>query len=82
MSLIRNAFKRLHYPVDIIAQWLVLCVRVFMRRTEHQSGKRAEWVNKQRERKHANVVACALANKLARIAWAITTQHTVFEKLY
>ncbi|EME2537508.1 IS110 family transposase, partial [Yersinia enterocolitica] len=29
---------------------------------------------------HSNVVACALANKLARIVWAVTTQRTVFEK--
>jgi len=30
-------------------------------------------------RRHSNVVACALANKLARIAWAITARHTQFE---
>ncbi|OCQ54095.1 Transposase for transposon Tn5 [Photorhabdus australis subsp. thailandensis] len=41
-------------------------------------GKLADWVKQQLERKHSNLVACALANKLARIAWAITTQHTVF----
>ncbi|EGX1720754.1 TPA: hypothetical protein G8O14_005122 [Salmonella enterica] len=28
--------------------------------------------------KHSSVVCCALANKLARIAWAITTRQTVF----
>jgi hypothetical protein len=30
-------------------------------------------------RRHSNVVACALANKLARIAWAIAAHHTAFE---
>jgi transposase len=30
-------------------------------------------------RRHSNVVACALANKLARIVWAIAARHTCFE---
>lgn len=59
---------------------LVQCARVFIQRIAHQSGKLAEWVKTQLERKHSNVVACALANKLARIAWAITTRQTVFER--
>lgn len=36
---------------------------------ERQHGKLAEWVREQLNKKHSNVVACALANKLARIAW-------------
>ncbi|MBD2816673.1 IS110 family transposase [Xenorhabdus sp. Flor] len=58
---------------------LVQCARVFMQRLDNDSGKLADWVRQQLERKHSNVVACALANKFARIAWAITTQHTVFD---
>ncbi|CDH07214.1 transposase (fragment) [Xenorhabdus bovienii str. oregonense] len=61
-----------------LRQLLVLCARSFMQQIEHQQGKLADWVKQQLERKHSNIVACALANKLARIAWAITTQHTVF----
>ncbi len=59
---------------------LVLCARIFIMRLEHQSGRLADWVRAQLQRKHSNVVTCALANKLARIAWAITTQNSVFEK--
>lgn len=59
---------------------LVQCARVFMLRLTHQSGKLADWVREQLTRKHSSVVACALANKLARIAWAIATQKTVFER--
>ncbi|HDL8488345.1 TPA: IS110 family transposase, partial [Yersinia enterocolitica] len=59
---------------------LVQCARVYMQRLEYQSGRLAEWVNGQLTRHHSNVVACALANKLARIAWAVTTQGTVFSK--
>ena len=51
---------------------LVQCARSFMMRLEHQQGRLAEWVRKQLDNKHSNIVACALANKLARIAWAIT----------
>ncbi len=52
---------------------LVQCARVFIQRIDHQSGRLADWVRIQLARKHSCVVACALANKLARIAWAITT---------
>ena len=58
---------------------LVQCARVFIMRIEHQSGALAEWVKQQLTQKHSCLVACALANKLARIAWAITAKHTVFQ---
>ena len=45
---------------------LVQCARSFMMRLEHQRGRLAEWVRKQLDNKHSNIVACALANKLAR----------------
>ncbi|CDL84576.1 transposase (fragment) [Xenorhabdus cabanillasii JM26] len=61
-----------------LRQLWVLCARSFMQHIGQRKGKLADWVKRQLERKHANIVACALANKLARIAWAITTQHTVF----
>lgn len=63
-----------------LRQLLVQCARVFIQRINHQSGRLADWVRIQLERKHSNIVACALANKLARIAWAITTRQTVFER--
>ncbi|WP_387440500.1 transposase, partial [Photorhabdus sp. RM105S] len=47
---------------------LVQCARIFMQRLEHNPGRLAEWVNRQLARHHSNVVAYALANKLARIA--------------
>ncbi|EIF0665423.1 IS110 family transposase, partial [Salmonella enterica subsp. enterica serovar Poona] len=58
---------------------LVQCARAFMMRLEHQQGRLAEWVRGQLSSKHSNVVACALANKLARIAWAITTNHNEYQ---
>lgn len=58
---------------------LVQCARVYMLRLEHQRGALANWVRSLLCRRHSNVVACALANKLARIAWAIATQHSCYE---
>ncbi|MGH8448122.1 IS110 family transposase [Pseudomonas sp.] len=58
---------------------LVQCARVYMLHLNHQKGPLAEWVRRLSMRRHSNVVACALANKLARIAWAITARHTRYE---
>lgn len=58
---------------------LVQCARVYMMRLAHQRGALAEWVRTLLARRHSNVVACALANKLARIAWAIAVKHTRYE---
>lgn len=58
---------------------LVQCARVYLQRLEHQQGALADWVRSLLQRRHSNVVACALANKLARIAWAIAASHSEFE---
>jgi transposase len=58
---------------------LVQCARSFMMRLDHHEGRLAEWVRVQLNIKHSNIVACALANKLARIAWAITVNHNEYQ---
>lgn len=58
---------------------LVQCARAYMQRLDRQKGRLAQWVRSMLSRRHSNVVACALANKLARIAWAIAAHHTAFE---
>jgi transposase len=58
---------------------LVQCARAYMLRLERQQGRLAQWVRAMLTRRHSNVVACALANKLARTAWAIAAHHTEFE---
>uniref|UniRef100_UPI003F496A5C IS110 family transposase n=1 Tax=Cupriavidus necator TaxID=106590 RepID=UPI003F496A5C len=59
-----------------IRRLLVLCARAYMRQLDRQSGRLAEWVRAMLTRRHSNVVACALANKLARLAWVLTTRNT------
>jgi transposase len=58
---------------------LVQGARAYMQRLARQTGQLASWVSVMLTRRHSNVVACALANKLARIAWAIAAHHTIFE---
>lgn len=57
---------------------LVLCARAYMKGLDRRTGHLAEWVRTMLTRRHSNVVACALANKLARTAWAIVVRHTTF----
>jgi len=58
---------------------LVQCARVYLLRLDYQHGALADWVRSLLSRRHSNVVACALANKLARIAWVIAAHHVEFE---
>lgn len=58
---------------------LVQCARAYMQRLDRQTGRLADWVRSLLTRRHSNVVACALANKLARTAWALATHGTTFE---
>jgi transposase len=61
-------------------RWLLVqCARAVMRRLDRQCGPMADWVRSMVTRRHPNVVACALANKLARVAWALATHNTTFK---
>lgn len=58
---------------------LVQCARVYLMHLDHQNGWLADWVRQLLARHHSNHVVCALANKLARIAWAIAAHRTEFD---
>ncbi|MBV6307402.1 IS110 family transposase [Candidimonas humi] len=55
---------------------LVQGARAIMQRIERRTDTLGTWVKGLLARRHSNVVACALANKLARIAWAILARGT------
>ncbi|WP_416339935.1 transposase [Pseudomonas sp. BIC9C] len=57
---------------------LIQCARVYLMGLERQTGALADWVRQLLARHHSNRVVCALANKLARIAWsiAVTTMNS------
>ncbi|KJI17162.1 transposase [Enterobacter hormaechei] len=50
-----------------------------MQKLEDQSGNLSDWVRELLCRKSNFVVTCALANKLARIAWALTARQQTYE---
>lgn len=62
-----------------IRRLLVQCARAYMLRLDRQTGRLADWVRAMLTRRHSNVVACALANKLARTAWVLATRHATFD---
>lgn len=58
---------------------LVLCARFYMFRVAKETGPLADWVRTIMTRRHPNVAACALANKYARIAWAVVAHEVPFD---
>jgi transposase len=50
---------------------LVQGARAVMQYIERRHDALGTWVRSLLQRRHSNVVACALANKMARIVWAI-----------
>lgn len=63
-----------------VRRLLVQCARAYMLRLDRQTDRLAQWVRTMLTRRHSNIVACALASKLARIAWAIAAHHTEFKR--
>jgi len=53
---------------------LVHGARSAMRTAENKDDWLSRWITDLQERRHANVAAVAMANKLARIAWAIMSK--------
>lgn len=62
-----------------IRRLLVQCARSYMQHLDRHTGRLGQWVRSMLLRRHSNVVACALANKLARTAWALAAHHTEYK---
>jgi transposase len=58
---------------------LVQGARAVIQRAEQRTDRLGAWIRSMLTRRHANVVACAVANKLARIAWAVLTKHAAYD---
>ncbi|MFM6991672.1 MAG: IS110 family transposase [Rhodoferax sp.] len=58
---------------------LVQGARAVMQRIEKREDALGPWVRSLLSRRHSNVVACALANKLARIAWVVMSKGVSYE---
>ena len=53
--------------------------RAAVRYLDNNDDRIVRWIVKLRDRKHPNVVAVAMANKLTRIAWAIMSKNVEYE---
>jgi transposase len=58
---------------------LVHGARAVLRHAKNRDDGLSQWLNDLRARKHVNVVIVALANKTARVAWAIVHNDTVYD---
>ena len=54
-----------------LKQLLIHGARAVVARAGKKEDKRSQWINKLTHKKHFNVVATALANRTARMAWAV-----------
>lgn len=57
----------------------IQCAWVYLNTLDRQTGTLADWARQMLPTHHRNVVVCAIANKLARIAWSIAAHHSEFE---
>jgi transposase len=53
---------------------LVHGARSAMRTAKDKDDRLSRWITGLQERRHANVAACAMANKMARMAWVIMSK--------
>jgi transposase len=58
---------------------LYLGAMALVRTAAKRTDRLGEWIRELRQRRPARVVAMALANKLARIAWAVLTYKTTYQ---
>jgi transposase len=58
---------------------LVHGARAVIRHANNRDDTLSEWIRALMARKHANVAAVALANKTARVAWAIVHDDTGYD---
>jgi len=50
-----------------------------IRHAKDRDDALSQWLNELRARKHVNVVTVALANKTARVAWAVVRNDTAYD---
>ena len=64
---------------NYLRKLLVHGARAVLRHAKGRDDGLSQWLNDLSARKHANVVTVALANKTARIAWAIVHNETSYD---
>ncbi len=57
---------------------LIVGATSMLRHFRNKPGKEADWMRQLLERRSPRIVSVALANKMARIVWAVMAQETVY----
>ena len=68
-------FRGDHY----LRKLLVHGARSVIRHCKKRDDRLSEWLKTMLVRKHVNIVTVALANKTARIAWAVVNNETDYD---
>ena len=61
---------------------LIHGARAVVRVAERKVDQTGIWLNRLLQRRHKNIAAVALANKNARIVWALLAQNRKFQPAY
>jgi transposase len=61
---------------------LIHGARSVIARAKGKAGHEKSWLGQLLARRHANIAACALANKNARIVWALLVHNRAYEAAY
>lgn len=61
---------------------LIHGARAVLRKADGKTDSRSLWVVRMRDRRHPNVVAVALANRNARIVWAVLSGRTEYQPTF
>lgn len=61
---------------------LIHGARSVIARAKGKAGHEKSWLGQLLARRHSNIAACALANKNARIVWALLVHNRVYESAY
>ncbi|WP_227272726.1 IS110 family RNA-guided transposase [Roseobacter weihaiensis] len=61
---------------------LIHGARAVLRKAGGKTDARSLWIERMRDRRHPNVVAVALANKNARIVWAVLSGRTEYQMAF
>jgi hypothetical protein len=65
--------------VDVyLRTMLIQGARAVIRFVARRSDSQAVWLQRLMQRRHKNVAIVALANKIARVAWAVLTRRTAY----
>jgi transposase len=59
---------------------LVHGARAVVRQAEHKDDRLSHWINRIRAQRGYNKAAVALANKMARIGWAVLRNQSVYQQ--